>query len=73
MKKFIPILSIVTTSVFMQNCANRDEDLNPVSKHSDEIKKTVMMRCDSANTEKDSIKGDPPVRDGDNWRLSPNN
>lgn len=73
MKKFIPILSIVITSVFLQNCSNRDEDLSTVSKHSDEIGKTVLMRCDSANTEKDSIKGDPPVRDGDNWRFSPNN
>lgn len=73
MKKLIPIFSITIVSIIMQNCTNRDEDLGTVSKHSDGIKKTVMMRCDSANTEKDSIKGDPPVRDGDNWRIKPNN
>lgn len=72
MKKFILILSIAITSVFMQNCSNRDEDLSTVSTHSDEVGKTVQMRCDSGNNETDSIKGDPPVRDGDNWRFSPN-
>lgn len=56
----------------MQNCSNRDEDLSTVSTHSDEVGKTVQMRCDSGNNETDSIKGDPPVRDGDNWRFSPN-
>jgi len=73
MKKFIPIFSIVIASVCMQNCANRDEEIVIDYNQFDQIEKTSMMRGDSTKTSGDTVDTDPPVRDGDNWRLVPNN
>ena len=73
MKKFIPIFSITIASVFMQNCTHRDEEINVRDDRSDQIEKTMMMKGDSAKTSGEIVDPDPPVRDGDNWRLVPNN
>lgn len=73
MKKFIPIFSITIASVFMQNCTHRDEEINVRDDRSDQIEKTIMMKGDSAKTSGEIVDPDPPVRDGDNWRLVPNN
>lgn len=72
MKKFIPIFSITIASVFMQNCTHRDEEMNVRDDRSDHIEKTMMMKGDSAKTSEEIVDPDPPVRDGDNWRLVPN-
>ena len=69
MKKFIPIFSITIASVFMQNCTHRDEEMNVRDDRSDQIEKTMMMKGDSAKTSEEIVDPDPPVRDGDNWRL----
>ncbi len=73
MKKFIPIFSITIASVFIQNCTHRDEEINLRDDQSDQIEMTMMMRGDSTKTSGEIIDPDPPVRDGDNWRLVPNN
>ncbi|PWN58113.1 hypothetical protein [Chryseobacterium viscerum] len=74
MKKFIPLFSITIASVFMQNCTHRDEEINVRDDRSDQIEKTMMMmKGDSAKTSEEIVDPDPPVRDGDNWRLVPNN
>lgn len=73
MKKFIPIFSITIASVFMQNCTHRDEEINVRDDRSHQIEKTMMMKGDSAKTSGEIVDPDPPVRDGDNWRLVPNN
>lgn len=73
MKKFIPIFSITIASVFMQNCTHRDEEINVRDDQFDQIEKTMMMKGDSAKTSEEIVDPDPPVRDGDNWRLVPNN
>ena len=72
MKKFIPIFSITIASVFMQNCTHRDEEINVRDDQFDQIEKTMMMKGDSAKTSGEIVDPDPPVRDGDNWRLVPN-
>lgn len=72
MKKFIPIFSITIASVFMQNCTHRDEEINVRDDRSDQIEKTMMMKGDSTKTSGEIVDPDPPVRDGDNWRLVPN-
>lgn len=72
MKKFIPIFSIGIVSVLMQNCTHRDEEINVRDDRSDQIEKTMMMKGDSAKTSEEIVDPDPPVRDGDNWRLVPN-
>lgn len=69
MKKFIPIFSITIASVFMQNCTHRDEEINVRDDQFDQIEKTMMMKGDSAKTSGEIVDPDPPVRDGDNWRL----
>lgn len=76
MKKFIPILSLAIGSVCLQNCINRDEDIESDYRVSPEVQKTMMMRQDSAKSIEGTIDPnppDPPVRDGDNWRLYKNN
>ncbi|MBM7420208.1 MULTISPECIES: hypothetical protein [Chryseobacterium] len=73
MKKFIPIFSITIATVFMQNCTDRDEEINVSDDLSGQIEKTIMMKGDSAKTSGEIVDPDPPVRDGDNWRLVPNN
>lgn len=60
------------TSVFLQNCIQRDEDLVKEDKVYDEIK-TSMMKRDSAKSAEEIKDPDPPVRDGDNWRIQPSN
>lgn len=72
MKKFIPIFSITIASVFMQNCTHRDEEINVRDDQFDQIEKTMMMKGDSAKTSEEIVDPDPPVRDGDNWRLVQN-
>lgn len=70
MKKRIPIFSILIASLLIQSCDNRNEDLI----HRDvDHKKTDAgaMRGDSTKTSGEMVDPDPPVRDGDNWRLDP--
>lgn len=71
MKQFIPFLSVTIASVFLQNCTNRDEEVIS-SNNQLKIEKTIMKREDSAKTSGEILDPDPPVRDGDNWRLAPN-
>ena len=71
MKKFIPIASLVMSSVFIQNCAERDEKITPTDKTvliSPE-KDDHSMSKDSAKSADGHLYPDPPVRDGDNWRT----
>ncbi|MDR6919995.1 hypothetical protein [Chryseobacterium sp. 2987] len=68
MKKFIPILSIAIAAMSLQNCANRDEDLIQDDNSFDEVKMSIMKK-DSAKSSEEIIDPDPPVRDGDNWRI----
>lgn len=56
----------------MQNCTHRDEEINIRDDRSDQIEKTMMMKGDSTKTSGEIVDPDPPVRDGDNWRLVPN-
>lgn len=56
----------------MQNCTNREDEINVRDDLSDQIEK-MMMKGDSAKTSEEIVDPDPPVRDGDNWRLVPNN
>ncbi len=73
MKKLIPIFSITIASVFMQNCTHRDEEVNVRDDQSDQLEKTMMMKGDSTKSSGNDVDPDPPVRDGDNWRVVPNN
>ncbi len=57
----------------MQNCTNRDENIISDHHQLDEIEMTMMMRVDSTRSNEEIIDQDPPVRDGDNWRIIPNN
>ncbi|MDF2931082.1 MAG: hypothetical protein K0R36_413 [Chryseobacterium sp.] len=68
MKKFIPILSIAIAAMSLQNCANRDEDLIQEDNSFDGVKMSIMKK-DSAKSSEEIIDPDPPVRDGDNWRI----
>lgn len=72
MKKFIPFLSIAVCSVCLLNCSNRDENMDSHERLPDNVQKTWIMREDSAASSEQTIDPtpiDPPVRDGDNWRL----
>jgi hypothetical protein len=71
MKKFIPIFSITIASVLIQNCTNRDDEINVHDDQSDQIEK--MMKGDSTKSSEDIVDPDPPVRYGDNWRIVQNN
>lgn len=63
----------------MQNCIQRDEDIRDEDTKAtinvkDDLQSNLNMKSDSMKS--DSIKSDegvidpdPPVRDGDNWRL----
>lgn len=73
MRKFVPIFSIVTASVFMQNCIRQDEDSISAHNQSDHVQKALMMRRDSAKSSEQVLYPDPPVRDGDNWRRVQDN
>lgn len=68
MKKFIPILRIAIAAMSLQNCANRDEDLIQEDNSFDGVKMSIMKK-DSAKSSEEIIDPDPPVRDGDNWRI----
>lgn len=72
MKKFIPIFSIGIVSVLMQSCSNRDEDVISDHRQLDEINKITMMKGDSTKSSEEIVDPDPPVRDGDNWRVVQN-
>ncbi|AYZ12734.1 hypothetical protein EGY05_12735 [Chryseobacterium arthrosphaerae] len=78
MKKFIPFFSIVIGVVSLQNCTHRDDDLISNNEKIEKPKPTInsmAMKQDSAKSIeaiKDPETKDPPVRDGDNWRLTQN-
>ncbi|MCD9855765.1 hypothetical protein LUD75_13660 [Epilithonimonas sp. JDS] len=71
MKKFIPIFSITVASVFIQSCTHREDESQGRAHQSDHIEKTIM-KGDSVKTSEEIVDPDPPVRDGDNWRIVPN-
>jgi len=79
MKKFIPILSLVTSTVFLQNCVQRDEDATSDRVISEIVNNNSAMRNDSARSGQildhdPPDEPDEPVRDGDNWRqINKNN
>ncbi|MDR6487196.1 hypothetical protein J2799_001681 [Chryseobacterium vietnamense] len=75
MKKFIPFFSIVIGVVSLQNCTHRDDIIS----NNEKIEKpkptinSMAMKQDSAKSIeaiKDPETKDPPVRDGDNWKLN---
>ncbi|RKE77196.1 hypothetical protein [Chryseobacterium sp. AG363] len=78
MKKLIPFFSIVIGVVSLQNCTHRDDDIisnNAKIEKSEPTINSMAMKQDSAKsieTIKDPETKDPPVRDGDNWRLTQN-
>lgn len=72
MKKFIPIFSIAIAAMSLQNCANRDEDLIRDDGSYEELK-ISMIKKDSAKSSEEIVDPDPPVRDGDNWRITNKN
>jgi len=76
MKKFIPFFSIVIGVVSLQNCTHRDDDIISNNEKIEQPEPTInglIMKQDSAKSieaiENPETK-DPPVRDGDNWRLT---
>lgn len=73
MKNLIPIISVAIASASLQNCANRDEDATTDFIQSEQLDKAFMKSADSANSSEETLypDPDPPVRDGDNWRLIP--
>lgn len=76
MKKFIPFFSIIIVAVCLQNCTHRDEDIISNSEYIEKSEPTLnglVMKQDSAKSVEvieDPGTKDPPVRDGDNWRLT---
>lgn len=70
MKKFIPILSLAVLSFAVQNCNNRDEDLARENYNSEKFSSKSQSK-DSITTKQSIVDPDPPVRDGDNWRIDP--
>jgi len=68
MKKLIPIFSIAIAAMSLQNCANRDEDLIRDDSPHEDLKISIMKK-DSAKSSEEIVDPDPPVRDGDNWRI----
>lgn len=78
MKKFIPFFSIVIGVVSLQNCTHRDDDTTSNNEKIEKSEPTIngmAMKQDSAKSIeaiKDPETKDPPVRDGDNWRLIQN-
>lgn len=73
MKKFIPFLSIIIGSVSLHNCVQRDEDIISSNNEKFEMKNDLKKKFDSAKSSEQIIDPDPPVRDGDNWRIKSNN
>lgn len=73
MKNLIPILSMAIASVSLQNCVNRDEDTTTDFNQSEQLQIVIMKSADSTNSSEETLDPDPdpPVRDGDNWRLIP--
>ncbi|WP_312422582.1 MULTISPECIES: hypothetical protein [Epilithonimonas] len=72
MKKLIPIFSIVIAAMSLQNCANRDEDIITDDSSYEGLKISIMKK-DSARSSEEIVDPDPPVRDGDNWRITNKN
>jgi hypothetical protein len=76
MKKFIPFFSIMIGAVCMQNCTHRDEDIISNNEQIESLERSTdvfAMKQDSAKSVEaieDPETKDPPVRDGDNWRLT---
>lgn len=71
MKKFIPILCLTALTFAVQNCNNRDEDLATENYNSEAFSNKSIS--DSTIKKTSIVDPDPPVRDGDNWRINPNN
>jgi len=72
MKKLIPIFSIAIAAISLQNCANRDEDIIRDGRSYEDLKISIMKK-DSAKSSEEIVDPDPPVRDGDNWRITNKN
>lgn len=72
MKKLIPIFSIAIAAISLQNCANRDEDIIRDGRSYEDLKISIMKK-DSARSSEEIVDPDPPVRDGDNWRITNKN
>ncbi|WP_418122923.1 hypothetical protein ACNFU2_20260 [Chryseobacterium sp. PTM-20240506] len=76
MKKFIPFFTIVIGVVSLQNCTHRDDDIisnnGKIEKPEPTINDMAMKQDSAKSIEaiKDPETKDPPVRDGDNWRLT---
>lgn len=73
MKNFIPIASLLIGSVFIQNCAERDDEMASITEtpvDNSERDDQLMSKDSTDSSDSDShLYPDPPVRDGDNWRM----
>jgi hypothetical protein len=70
MKKLIPFLTIVTGSVFLQNCTQRDEEITQDKTQFEQVKQLLRAEDDSTKSS-EHLYPDPPVKDGDDWRIAP--
>jgi hypothetical protein len=71
MKKIIPILGVSIGAMLLQQCAERNDNIEGLTDFS-ELKATdQLVRKDSAKSSQEIVDPDPPVRDGDNWRSTP--
>lgn len=70
MKKLIPLLAIVTGSVFLQNCTQRDEEITQLQTHFEREQEPISAKGDSTESS-GHVYPDPPVKDGDDWRIAP--
>lgn len=65
-------MSLGIVTVCLQNCSQRDEEIILKRDQSYETS-SAILRKDSANSDVQILlpnPKDPPVRDGDNWRIT---
>ncbi|MCU7618465.1 hypothetical protein NZ698_14790 [Chryseobacterium sp. PBS4-4] len=55
----------------MQNCSQHDEDFVHETNISENLQDHHLMSRDSAKSSDEHLYPDPPVRDGDDWRIAP--
>jgi len=64
MKKYIPIISILLITAQSCRQADSNEDIQPDPMSFDRYKMQTHSKTDSSSQQKD-----PPVKDGQDWRL----
>ncbi|MBF6643926.1 MULTISPECIES: hypothetical protein [Chryseobacterium] len=69
MKKIIPILGIGIGALILQRCAERNDNIQDLTDSSVQKLNDQSVRKDSTRSTQEIVDPDPPVRDGDNWRI----